>query len=93
MELKYNKFYIGLATDGVPDNFVQLRPRKKQLIAEFRIPRSDDASALIESAGVDALEDDGRWGKYRLRLDAADFKERDELLRDLIRRAHAEDES
>jgi predicted transport protein len=93
VELKYNKFYIGLATDGVPDNFVQLRPRKKQLIAEFRIPRSDDVSALIESAGVDALEYDGRWGKYRLRLDAADFRERDELLRDLIRRAHAEDES
>src|SRR5687767_8469806 len=31
LELKYNKFYIGLSRDGQPFNFVQFRPKKNQL--------------------------------------------------------------
>ena len=89
VELKYNKFYIGLATDGVADNFVSLRPRKKQLIAEFRIPRSDEVTELVESAGVDALGYDSRWGKYRLRLDGQDFKQHGDFLRELVKLANS----
>jgi hypothetical protein len=34
LELKYNKFYIGLAEDGRPNNFVSFRPQKRTLLAE-----------------------------------------------------------
>lgn len=29
LALKYNKGYIGLARDGVPDNLISMRPRKE----------------------------------------------------------------
>lgn len=87
LELKYNKHYIGLSRDGVADNFMSFRARKDYLIAEFRIPRSDDVSTLVEEAGVDSLPYDKRWGRYRLRLTKAEVKKHRDLLVELISRA------
>jgi hypothetical protein len=42
LEVKYNKFYIGLSKDGQPFNFAQFRPRKNTMILEINLPRSDD---------------------------------------------------
>ncbi|GAB4451673.1 MAG: hypothetical protein Kow00120_21960 [Anaerolineae bacterium] len=42
LELKYNKFYIGLAKNGQPYNFVTLKPKKQSLRLEPRIARSDE---------------------------------------------------
>lgn len=35
VDLQYNKHYIGLARDGVANNFVTFRARKERLLAEF----------------------------------------------------------
>ena len=40
LELKYNKFYIGLAKDGKPSNFVIFRPKKNFLRLEPRLDRN-----------------------------------------------------
>ncbi len=88
MSLKYNKHYIGLVRDGVADNFVQLRPRQQHMIAEFRIPRSDELSSRLEEHGVDMLEYASRWGRYRIRVTAADLDARHDLLLELVRTAH-----
>lgn len=87
MALKYNKHYIGLSRDGLPDNFVQFRARKEHLIAEFRIPRAEEVSALLGDSGIDVLEYDKRWGRYRMRLTGGDLVAHRELLVELIRRA------
>lgn len=87
MALKYNKHYIGLARDGVPDNFVTFRPRKEHLIAEFRIARSDEVTALIEAASVDTLAYDKRWNRYRVQLTKPDIEAHGELLVELVKRA------
>lgn len=87
MALKYNKHYIGLSRDGVADNFMSFRARKDYLIAEFRIPRADDVTALIENSGVDSLPYDKRWARYRLRLKEPEIQEHRDLLVDLIGRA------
>ena len=57
MALKYNKHYIGLARDGLADNFIQFRARKEHLIAEFRIPRArrGDGPSWSDS-GLDSLD-------------------------------------
>jgi hypothetical protein len=68
LELKYNKFYIGLARSGRADNFVTFTPRKKVASIEPRIPRSDDLDAKIKEAGFD-LSYDNQWGRYRVSLD------------------------
>jgi Domain of unknown function (DUF5655) len=84
---KYNRHYIGLARHGIVRNFVTMRPRKTSLIAEFKIPRSDELSARLDDAGFDTLPYDTRWNNYRLRLTAKDFATREEVLADLIRQA------
>jgi hypothetical protein len=87
MELKYNKYYIGLAKDGIADNFVTFRARKEHLIAEFRIPTDEDLLAVIEDSGLDTMPYDKKWGRYRVRLSAQDLERHADLLQDLVRRA------
>jgi hypothetical protein len=87
MALKFNKFYIGLQRDGVPDNFVTFRPRKKHLLAEFRIEPNDELDARIEEAGLTLLGYDKRWKRYRVQLLPSEAKEQQPLLNELIRMA------
>jgi len=68
LELKYNKFYIGLATNGMPNNFLIFRPQKSALRVEVRLPQSQEVEASIEAAGLDVMDYDKRWGRYRLRI-------------------------
>src|SRR5262245_46883378 len=53
LELKYNKFYIGLSKDGQPHNFVYFRPRKNSINVALKLPHSDDTDALIDQAGFE----------------------------------------
>ena len=39
LELKYNKFYVGLAKDGQPHSFVISRPQKNALMLTIRLQR------------------------------------------------------
>jgi hypothetical protein len=88
MALKYNKYYIGLARDGVADNFIFFRTdRRQRLIAVFRIPRSDEVTAMIENAGLDSLTYEKQWYHYRIRLSLQEVETNRELLLELIRRA------
>ncbi len=84
MTLKYNKNYVGLARDGVADNFDQMCPRQQHVIAEFRIPRSDELSSRLEEQGIEMLEYSTRWGRYRIRLTASDVATRRDLLLQLV---------
>jgi len=84
VELKYNKFYIGLAENGLARNYVTMRPRKKQINVSLRIPRSDEMSDRIEESGIEMLPYEGRWGNYRLVVKEQDLTEYRELLSELI---------
>jgi hypothetical protein len=53
--LKYNKNYIGLARDGVATNFITFRPKKQHILAEFKIPRSDELTRRLQDEGMDPL--------------------------------------
>lgn len=89
MTLKYNKFYIGLANQsGLPDNYAIFHPRKEFVIGSFRIPRTDEVTALIEDAGLDALPYENRAGRYRVRLTQQDVKQNRAVVVELIRRAN-----
>jgi predicted transport protein len=87
LELKYNKFYIGLSKDGQAYNFVTFRPKKSQLNLALKLPQSDQLDAKIEEAGLETLEYDKRWGAYRLRLTPEDIKTKAEVLKELIKTA------
>lgn len=88
LELKYNKFYIGISRDGQPYNFVTFTPQKNRLNWELKLPRSDEIDAKIDDAGIDTLEYDTRWNVYRLRLTKSDVKSKADVLKDLARLAY-----
>jgi hypothetical protein len=87
--LKYNKYYVGLAREGVPDNYLTFHPRKAQhVIVRFRIARSDELTERLEQSGMELMEYQVRSGQYGLRVTASDLADRRPLLMELIRRAH-----
>jgi predicted transport protein len=88
LELKYNKFYIGLSREGQPFNFVTFRPKKNQINLELKLPETDDLNTKIENAGIEALEYNNRWGLYRLRLTKNDVKSKADVIRELINLAY-----
>jgi hypothetical protein len=90
LELKYNKFYIGLAADGHPNNFVTFRPRRDWILMEIRLERSDETQARLEEAGVEVMEYGTRGGHYRVRVTKADMAKNRDLLVDLFARARGD---
>ena len=87
LKLKYNKFYIGLERNGQPYNFVSFRPKKNFLTLELKVPQSEETDTKIDSAGLDALEYNKRWGLYRLRLTKEDIASKTDTLKDLTKMA------
>ena len=88
LELKYNKFYIGLARNGQPDNFVIFRPKKNWVSVDPRLKRSDTTQERLETAGCDVMDYDERWGRYRIRLAPGDIAKHAELLTALLKEAY-----
>jgi hypothetical protein len=85
LNLKYNKFYIGLEKEGQPYNFVVFRPKKNQLNFELKLPQSKELDAKIEEAGLDALEYNKRYGSYTLRLTKEVIASKAGVLKELSR--------
>jgi predicted transport protein len=88
LELKYNKFYIGLAKNGQPNNFVVFRPQKNSLRFEPRLKREDEMEEKLEAAGLDVMDYDKKWSRYRIRLSKGDVKKHSEFLTNLLRSAY-----
>lgn len=84
LQLKYNKHYIGLAREGVADNFLNFTPRKQQLQVGFRISRSEELWTRVEDSGLEVLAYNEIFGRFRLKLSAGDVSKHRELLSELI---------
>jgi hypothetical protein len=89
LELKYNKFYIGLVKDGVPFNFVVFRPKKGFIRFEPRLKNSIETQEQLESAGLNVMDYDGRWGRYRIRLQPGEIEKNKDILTQVIAEAYA----
>lgn len=88
LNLRYNKFYIGLEKDGQAYNFVAFKPRKNQLNFELKLPQSEELDTRIEKAGIPVLEYNKRSGLYRLRLSKEDVEKKATFLTELARQAY-----
>ena len=89
-ELKYNKFYIGLAREGQARNFAVFRPQKKAMRLEVRGKKTEDLERSFEEAGLDLMDYDTRWRRYRLQLKKGDIDKNEAFLRDLLKKAFDE---
>ena len=86
-ELKYNKFYIGLARNGQANNFAIFRPQKNSLRLELKLTKSDEIAQIIDNNALDELGYDNRWGAYKIRLDKGDISKKKDVLKDLLEKA------
>ena len=87
LNLKYNKFYIGLARNGQAFNFVSFVPKKNHLLYRLRLTQGDELDRKIDEAGLDPPEySKGRC--YRLRLTEEDIKSKPEILEELSKLAY-----
>ncbi|MFC1584563.1 hypothetical protein ACFL5V_03335 [Fibrobacterota bacterium] len=87
LELKYNKFYIGLAENGQPNNFAIFRPQRNMMRIELKIQKSQEMEEKIENAGLDMLDYDNRWGRYRIKVSKGDIKKNKEFLIEVLKTA------
>jgi hypothetical protein len=87
LELKYNKFYIGLAKNNRAYDFVTFVPKKSTLNLEPKIKLAEEIDTKIANAGLESLGYDKLWGRYRIILGKDDVKKHDSFLRELMRLA------
>lgn len=90
LEMKYNKFYIGTAKNGIANNFFIMRPRRQNVKIEIKLPKQNDYDEKIESTGIEILEYDTRYGQYRLSVDRKDLPKSRDILKELISKAYFE---
>ena len=84
LELKYNRFYIGLAKNGAPNNLVIFRPKKTFIRFEPRLERSDSTLQQLETAGLDVMDYDERSGRYRIRLTPENLENHSAVIESVI---------
>lgn len=87
-ELKYNKFYIGLAKDEQTNNFAIFRARKSGLNMELRLKQSDEIEKMLEETGLDLMNYDKKWGRYRIKLSKQEVNKHKELITNLLKMAY-----
>lgn len=89
VELNYRMFYVGLAKNGVANNYVSMVPRKTKTQVRFRIPRSGKVTDMIDKSGIGTLPYD--FGNYRVIIpNATAIDNHTDLLGDLITLAKPE---
>jgi hypothetical protein len=86
-QLKYNKFYIGLARNGRADNFIVFRAKKNFTRMEIRLNRDEDLENEIETKGIDLMDYDKRNGNYRLKISSSDLKKHRDFIKDLVKKS------
>jgi hypothetical protein len=87
LELKYNKFYIGLVRHGEPHNVVIFRPKKDWVWLDPRLKRTDEMQERLDASGLDVMDYEERWGRYRIRVTQTDLGKHTEFLTSLLRDA------
>ena len=88
-EAKYNKFYIGLAKDGQTNNFAIFKPKKKFLLLELRLKKSDQVEEKVNDIGLDLI-DYTKWGRYRIRLMKNDLSTHKDFIKELLEQSYTE---
>jgi len=88
LELKYNKYYIGVAKGGRPFNFVAFRPKKSAINVDIKLPFSEEIQDRILENELDDMGYDKRWRQFRLRLTEKDIKNKKDFILELFEKAY-----
>jgi hypothetical protein len=90
---KYNKYYIGLARNGIADNFISLKPKQKWIIFQPKVPSNPELNQRLDEAGLQVMAYERRFNHYKIRLSESELNEHIELIREIITMAYAPEEN
>ena len=88
-ELKYNKFYIGLAQDGLAKNFITFKPRKNYL---YLIVKGEECGKILEKEENKKIEylSNSYYGEFWIRLNNfEEYQTNKNLFIELIKKSMA----
>lgn len=89
---KYNKYYIGLARNGIADNFISLKPKKNWIIFQPKVPSNAELNQRLDDAGLQVMAYERRFNHYKIRLSDSELTEHIDLIREIISMAYSPDE-
>jgi hypothetical protein len=90
---KYNKYYIGLARNGIADNFISLKPKQKWIIFQPKVPSNPELNQRLDEAGLQVMAYERRFNHYKIRLSESELNEHIDLIREIISMAYTPDEN
>ncbi len=86
--LNYKGHYIGLEINGVSKNFVAFRPRKANVIMDFKLPdQGEEMKVKIDVSGMRTLAYDRQFKYFKISIDRLDIAKQGNIIRELIRQA------
>ena len=83
-----NQGQTRLGIDGLANNFISFKPRKKHVCLQIKIPASVETDEILENADMPLLEYDKRWRYYRIQVTQSDVDKNRDLLLGLMRQAY-----
>lgn len=90
LELNYNKYYVGLAKAGAPNNFVVFRPKKQWLRIEPRVLDQETWVSRLEEAGVTVLPGEKIRERLVLQVRKEDIDKNRSLFGELFAQSYQE---
>lgn len=84
LELKYNKYYIGLSEHGRANNFVTFAPRKQFVVTDVELSDPKLWRDRLEEGSFDLFSDEPGRSRIRFRLTKSDVSKNKDLLRELL---------
>jgi len=90
---KYNKYYIGLARNGIADNFISLKPKQKWIIFQPKVPSNPELNQRLDDAGLQVMAYERRFNHYKIRLSESELNEHVNLIREIIAMAYTPEEN
>jgi hypothetical protein len=90
---KYNKYYIGLARNGIADNFISLKPKKNWIIFQPKVPSNPELNQRLDDAGLQVMAYERRFNHYKIRLSDSELAEHLDLIREIIAMAYSPEEN
>ena len=83
-ELKYNKFYIGLAKNGAASNFIYFRPKKRFIYLLAKGKENPERNEMLDNSDLDWIYGN-RSRAYRIKINKIeDYRKNKELIDTLI---------
>lgn len=85
--LNYTYPYIGLASNGVADNFILFRPKRNFIKVEFKIDKDDESDFFEQIKEMEFFRKYTNYGSIEIAFKKEEFKEYSAILDELIKKA------